>query len=136
MAWTSATEQNSRNNNSSEKKKQDPAQFWMNVGYWSKDPETGEDVFISLPMGIAVDQMKPKNVPNSDSSYRQMVEAKNALLEEIQKFMSGFEPGQEETISTLEIQLRRVDEANSETSTAENNPHLSNLSRLGFGKAA
>jgi hypothetical protein len=134
MAWNKTNEQNTRSNNNNGQERE-KTQSWLNIGFTSTD-SNGDDVFISLPLGLAIDTMKPSNVPNKDSDYRDMTIAKNELLDQLQKLIAGMEPGQTEIIETLQIQVRRVDEAAQEEGPSDRNPHLSNLSRLGFTKKA
>jgi hypothetical protein len=134
MAWNKTNEQNTRSNNNNAQERE-KTQSWLNIGFTSTD-SNGDDVFISLPLGLAIDTMKPANVPNKDSDYRDMTIAKNELLDQLQKMIAGMEPGQTEIIETLQIQVRRVDEAAQEEGPSDRNPHLSNLSRLGFTKKA
>jgi hypothetical protein len=104
---------------------------WMNVGYFSDDvdPETGEKMFVSVPLGIGVDTMDPAKKRGRNEQYNQLVDAKNELLEMIQKFAGTLDPGQDEMLLDLQVQVRRVHNVE-EASGA--NPHSSALSRLSF----
>ena len=122
------TSENNANNNGNDKV--DP-KVWLNVGYESADPVTGEVTFVSLPLGIGLDTMKPRKVSGKNEDYRKLVESKNDLLQQLQDFVADFDFGQEEIIPDLMIQVRRIEEA-APVSDTETNPHLSTLSRLSF----
>lgn len=108
------------------------AQIWLNIGYESQDAE-GNDMFISLPMGLPLDTMEAKSVNGKDLGWKQMQQAKNALLEQLQKAAMQINPGEEHTIPGLTIQVRRV--AQTEAPDASENPHMNALANLGFAKA-
>lgn len=114
----------------------DPAQIWLNVGFVNEDPETGEEIFVSLPMGIALDQMKPARVSGKNEDYRKLMEGKNRLLDMLQGFAEGLEPGEEEIISDLSIQVRRVAQADPSEASADQNPHVASIDRLSFAKGS
>lgn len=76
------------------------SKYWVNVGYTVQNPETGEDIFISLPFGLPLDSMR--KVTGSS----QIAEAKNFLLETLLEHMKGMKPGESEIIENLQIQLR------------------------------
>lgn len=106
---------------------------WLNVGYESINEETGEATFISLPLGIGLDTMRPRDIKGKmTDEYHQMLEGKNELLEQLQRYIADFVPGQEEIVGDLKVQIRRIEEATPEASEEGANPHLNNLSRLSF----
>lgn len=119
-------------NNNSKNDRPDPS-VWLNIGYTSVDEETGEETFVSLPLGIGLDTMKPRDITaRMGEDFRQLLEGKNKLLEMLQRYVADFEPGQEEIIGDLQIQVRRVEETTPEVSEEGANTHLNNLSRLSF----
>lgn len=87
------------------------AQVWMNVGYNAKATNADgheEERFISLPLGIALDTMEPRTIPNGNNrDYANMIAAQNHLLETLQKASEGLEPGEVKNVQ-LEIQIRKV----------------------------
>lgn len=118
--------------NNSKTDRPDPT-VWLNIGYASVDEKTGEETFVSLPLGIGLDTMKPRDITaRMGEEFRQLLEGKNELLEMLQRYVADFEPGQEEIIGDLQIQVRRVEETTPEVSEEGENPHLNNLSRLSF----
>lgn len=127
---------NRTNQNTSNREDLEPAQVWLNVGFVSQDSETGEDVFVSLPMGIALDQMKPARVSGKNEEYRKLMEGKNRLLDMLQSFAEGMEPGEEEIISDLTIQVRRVAQVDPNEASADQNPHVASIDRLSFAKGS
>lgn len=109
--------------------------IWINIGYDSKDEETGEPLFISTPFGLGVDTMNKQEEPNGkNKAFLRLVRAKNELLEYLQKYAEALEPGEAQIITDLKIQIRRIEEPTQDSATEEN-PHRSALSQLGFVKA-
>ena len=84
------------------------AEVWMNIGY-----ETGDKEYplVTLPFGIPVDTQTPMKNNSRNPKYAAFVDARNDLLEQIQKMASELAPGDETIIGGLEgglvIQLRR-----------------------------
>ena len=117
--------------NTGTNEKRPQPKVWMNVGYTSDtvDPETGEKMFVSVPLGIGVDTMDPAKKRGRNENYNQLVDAKNELLEMIQKFAGTLESGQDEMLLDLQVQVRRVHDVEEPTGA---NPHASALSRLSF----
>lgn len=102
--------------------------FWLNVGY--EDPNSGE--FIALPIGLPLDNMKPREVrplsadPTPEAiKFNQQVEAGNYLLEALMKAAHGMKEGTAEKIPALSIQLRRVNVVGSAMPT--DNPFIDAL---------
>lgn len=98
------------------------AQVYGNIGYPAADPETGEIMQVSLPMGVAVDTMRPVSAGSS-----KLMQAKNALLVEIQELAAGLKPGEEMELP-LTFTIRRV--ADHEQTTAANNPFIAAMGDL------
>ena len=88
------------------------AKLWLNVGievpFINEDGE--QDVeFISLPFGLALDQMKPSRVTNNESLTSQRNAAKNRLLENlIQYGLESINPGEDNLLDGLQVRLRHV----------------------------
>lgn len=103
------------------------AMIWVNVGFTTTDPETGEDIFIGLPMGIPLDTMKVRSPGSS-----KVMQAKVALREMLMKLATGFAPGEEHIIEDLQVQMRRVSER--EDASADNNDLIGAMSALSFAQ--
>ena len=86
------------------KEEQQKADYWLNVGYETQDPQYP---FISLPLGIPLDNLTPTPLRGSNQDYLEFVGAKNQLLELVMAKASTLQPG-EETIVNLQVQIRRV----------------------------
>lgn len=105
------------------------ATLWLNVGFTTQDPETGEDLFIGLPMGIPLDTMEVRSAGNS-----KLMQAKNALLQQLVGVKDDLDPGQTEIISDLQVQIRRVEER--EAASGANNELIASMGALSFAKKA
>lgn len=90
---------NASNQNPQQPRK--PSEFWLNVGV-----QAGEE-FISLPVGLPLDDMKPARANTNNSEWNQMAQAKNTLLEQLQLLAAQLEPGKEVELN-LTVQLRRA----------------------------
>jgi len=103
-------------NNAGAKAKAEPkekSQVWLNVGMNlpMQNPDgTTENVFISLPFGLALDTMTKGEAKGNNKDYAHLVAAKNWLLEQLQTAGNKLEAGQSQTITGLELQMRRVSE--------------------------
>lgn len=91
------------------------SEFWLNVGV-----QVG-DQFISLPFGLALDDMKIMDVKGNNQEWIQTVQAKNALLQALQDTAAGLESGSSVVISKLQVQLLRASKPES-TSNGDDNP--------------
>lgn len=96
-------------------------QFWANVGMNLEGAnEDGSDLFISLPLGIPLDDLKPQKVTGNNTKWRNLVEAKNQLLAVILKEAGKLEPGQRISIPGFTVEIARVGEAVEPTSDGDN----------------
>ena len=88
---------------SARKSDQPPAEFWMNIGFYMPDEETGELIWVSLG-GV------PMSEPDgSYSGNSKIVAARNEYLSNlIAAGRNGLEPGQEDAFTGLEMRMRRV----------------------------
>lgn len=103
-------------NNNAQRKN---SEFWLNIGVEAQ--QNNEPLFISLPVGLPIDDMKPARANTSNQEWNALAQAKNGLLEELQKLAAGLQPG--ETLPlTLTVQLHRS--AQNEAPTASENPLL------------
>lgn len=102
------------------------AQVWLNVGVNAEiaNPDTGETetVFIALPVGIPLDTMEGMEIRGSNPNWAHMVQAKNALLSELQRMSRNIDAGGDEIVDGLQIQLKRVGQA--QTPAKDDNPFL------------
>jgi hypothetical protein len=87
------------------------AKIWLNIGYTAAGAgREGEDMFVSLPVGIPLDTTEHLALRGS-GDYREFLSARNDLLDQIMAAAGDLQPGEARTLN-LEIQLRHVaDEA-------------------------
>lgn len=97
------------------------SQLWVNVGYSIE--VNGEQVFVSIPMGIPVDSVKelPTNTRNTD--FNLLNQARNQLLADIASAAEDLESGESHVLE-LEVQLRRIDKEVDPLPAGSNNPFL------------
>ncbi len=102
------------------------ATVWLNIGMTVPlvQPDgTTVDIFVSLPVGLPLDTQEPMTAKGNNANWHQMVQAKYWLLSELQKAAIQMEPGSEEIVTGLEIQIKRVGGAAAEP-VADANPFL------------
>jgi hypothetical protein len=80
-------------------------QLWLNIGIEILHPETREMVFISVPMGVGLDQLQPRK----GSSWETI--SSNALLLQLLQEGQGLPAGERAILEGLTVQLSRVGEA-------------------------
>ncbi len=103
------------------------ADFWLNVGY-TVDEQTDEGVvqtFISLPLGIPLDDQKTLPENSSNQRYAALSAARNDLYQQVMAACGELADG-EERILDLQIQIRKV-RGESATVAAGSNPFLKKL---------
>ena len=99
-----------------------PSLFWLNVGVTLEGAgEGGTDLFVSLPVGIPLDDMKPQAVRGNNADWIQLAQAKNALLEALQGAAAGLNPGDRVDMPELSVQLYRKGEP-AQTASGDTNP--------------
>lgn len=83
------------------------SEFWMNLGKWVPHPiEPNEQIFVSLG-GFPWDELtETQSAKNDFMAYLEAV--RNEMVRQIKPVLLGFEPGQEDTLTGLEIQVRRT----------------------------
>lgn len=90
------------------------AQTWLNIGYEFGEPGTEAYRFISPPMGIPLDTMKPIDIRSRNAEFAQFQAAQNDLLAQLQAEAAKLAPGESLVVrnpnSPLCIQLRRVND--------------------------
>lgn len=92
------------NTNGSDRPK---SQFWLNVGM--RAGEGDAERFVSLPQGVALDNLKPIAIRGSNEDYNKFTAARNDLLDQIMTLAASLDPGGEAYLS-LEVQVRRVND--------------------------
>ena len=97
------------------------SQLWVNVGY-SIEVE-GEQVFVSIPMGIPVDSIKELPTNTRNAEFNLLNQARNQLLAEITAGSEDLEAGESHVLE-LEVQLRRIDKEVDPLPTGSSNPFL------------
>lgn len=105
------------------------SEMWINVGVVLKGAgEDGEDIFVSLPKGIPLDDLVATDARGNNIKMIHLTQAKNALLAAVQKKASQLDPGTRETLSELTVEVYRSGKPES-TGTVENNPLIAAMSK-------
>lgn len=89
-----------------EKKQRPDTKYWCNVGI-----ERGGK-FIPLPMGIPLDNLKPRNIPGpktKNQEFRNVRIAEKQLLEAVQSQLGTFTPGETRRVQFV-VEIHMVDE--------------------------
>ena len=103
------------------------SQIWLNVGVTIPGAgEDGADLFVSLPVGLPMDDMKPIVIRGTNQNSVNLKQVKNMLLDELQKLGASMQPGQRQTVPQLSVEIYRVAQPE-QTGTAENNPLIAGL---------
>jgi hypothetical protein len=97
------------------------SQLWINVGY-SIEVE-GEQVFVSIPMGIPLDSIKELPTNTRNSEFNMLNQARNQLLADITAASEDLESGESHVLE-LEVQLRRIDKEPDPLPAGSSNPFL------------
>ena len=97
------------------------SQLWINVGY-SIEVE-GEQVFVSIPMGIPVDSIKELPTNTRNAEFNMLNQARNQLLADITAASEDLESGESHVLE-LEVQLRRIDKEADPLPATSNNPFI------------
>lgn len=104
------------------------AQTWANIGYEVGEPGTDEYRFVSPPMGIPLDTMKPIEIKTRDPKFGAFQASQNNLLAQLQAEAAKLAPGESIVIrnpeSPLCIQLRRVNEPVAAPAADASNPYV------------
>ena len=107
------------------------AKVWLNIGYQRGDK------FINLPIGLPVDTMDKVDVRGQNEDWIKFQTARNAFLDDLQKYGAQLEAGQEVILnpdSMIQIRLRRVSET--VEVKAEDNEYAVDLGTLLAGPSA
>jgi hypothetical protein len=97
------------------------SQLWINVGYSIE--VNGEQVFVSVPMGIPVDSVKELPTNTRNSEFNLLNQARNQLLADIAAASEDLESGESHVLE-LEVQLRRIDKEVDPLPAGSSNPFL------------
>lgn len=116
------------------------SEFWLNVGIWVEGAE-GEPLFVSLPTGVALDDMKAQPIKGSNQDWINLAQTKNALLEFLQKHAASMEPGDrqplnEPVIGEFGIEIYRRKDAVAAVGNTETNPLTASLMSSLLGRKA
>lgn len=108
------------------------SELWLNVGFTLKGAgEDGADLFVSIPRGIPLDDLKIQDAKGNNVQYIQLVQAKNHLLTAIQKVGASLKPGERQMLTELEVDIYRAAKPES-TGNADENPLIAQmLGKLG-----
>jgi hypothetical protein len=94
------------------------AEYWLNVGYYVDLPD-GSKKFVSLPLGIPMDNQKVLQANSRNEEFNQLQAARNELHQQIMEFMKTLAPGEEATLK-LTVQARRTSEQQAAPDTSTN----------------
>lgn len=103
------------------------SQVWLNVGVTIPGAgEDGADLFVSLPVGLPLDDMKPVVIRGTNQNSINLKQVKNMLLDELQKLGASLSPGQRRLVPQLDVEIYRVAQPE-QVGTAESNPLIAGL---------
>ena len=108
------------------------SQLWMNPGIFEEI--NGVRTFVGLGTGIALDTMKDVPIRGSNEAFRKLCGAKNDLRDALIALCESLEPGQDEILEGLVIQIRRRKTVEEEVTTEEG--VVTTLNKLSFAKAS
>ena len=118
---------------SAETKAEKKSEFWLNVGVKVPHPDTGEPMYINLPLFCPLDGLKPVNITGTEKQ-RQFLAAKNAVLEAVMRLANSLRIGETvELADNFVVQLSRADTRATEVRQAEavkNNPYIESMGKL------
>jgi hypothetical protein len=113
--------QNSGSNNRQDRQDRPEAQVWANLGFVvERSEEDGGNRFVALPVGLPLDTMETRR-PRGTGELGQLDAAGNDLLKQLQDYASALKPG-EESIVTMQVQIRRIKDKGDEVKADESNP--------------
>ena len=119
--------------NETKDKSDKKSEFWLNVGVKIAHPETGEPMFINLPLFCPLDGLKPVNLTGTERQ-RQFLATKNMVLEAVMQIAHNLKVG--ETIELSDkfvVQVSRADLRSADVKQAEaekGNPYIGQLGKL------
>ena len=116
-----------------ETKAEKKSEYWLNVGVKINHPETGETMYVNLPLFCPLDGLKPVNLTGTERQ-RQFLATKNAILEAVMQKCASLKIG--ETIELSDkfvVQISRADLRTADVKQAEaakDNPYIGQLGKL------
>ena len=116
-----------------EAKSEKKSEYWLNVGVKINHPETGELMYVNLPLFCPLDGLKPVNLTGTEKQ-RQFLATKNTILEAVMKIAHSLQIG--ETIELSDkfvVQISRADLRGADVKQAEaakDNPYIQQLGKL------
>jgi len=103
------------------------SQVWLNVGVTIPGAgEDGADLFVSLPVGLPMDDMKQVTIRGSNQNSIHLKQVKNMLLDELQKLGASLAPGQRQSVNQLSVEIYRVAQPE-QVGNADSNPLIAGL---------
>lgn len=83
---------------------------WLNIGIKidALKDEQGNPMIITLPMGVAIDNMKVTPVSNSDTAGAQAIRCRNALIEYLQDMFAKMPEGTRVELPMMVIQCYKA----------------------------
>jgi len=108
-------------NNGDTKATREPARYWLNVGI------VRGDKLLTLPMGIALDKLKAKNIPQKASDFQALRIEEGKLWGQFKEFYQELKPGESKRVNFV-CEIRMTSEAEQIEETE--NPYL--LGKLSF----
>lgn len=119
--------------NADETKSDKKSEFWLNVGVKVNHPETGEPMFINLPLFCPLDGLKPVKLTGTEKQ-KQFLAAKNALLEAFMKQIKSLGVSETRILeSPFVIQISRTDirpDGEKQAEASKDNPYMGQLGKL------
>ena len=119
--------------NNNEAKSEKKSEYWLNVGVKIEHPETGEPMFINLPLFCPLDGLKPVNLTGTEKQ-RQFLATKNTVLEAVMDIARKLKIGETIELSDkFKVQISRADLRGADVKQAEaakDNPYINQLGKL------
>ena len=118
--------------NNNEAKPEKKSEYWLNVGVKINHPETGEPMYVNLPLFCPLDGLKPVNLTGTERQ-RQFLAAKNAVLEAVMQIAQSLKVGETIELDKFVVQISRADLRSAEVKQAEaakDNPYIGQLGKL------
>jgi hypothetical protein len=104
-----------------------PSQVWLNVGVNLPGAgEDGKDLFVSIPVGLPLDDMKAIQIRGTNQHSINLKQVKNMLLDELQKLGASMNPGERKCVPQLGVEIYRVAKPE-QTGSADSNPLIAGL---------
>ena len=115
-----------------ETKPEKKSEFWLNVGIKIGHPETGEPMYINLPLFCPLDGLKPVNLTGTEKQ-RQFLASKNTILEAVMQIAKGLKIGETIELDKFTVQISRADirsEVSKQMEASKDNPFINQINEL------